>query len=306
MRLDDNVELFKEVIENTAINFHVLNEYVEKDYWITLLLKEIFKHNNDYVFKGGTSLSKCHHLINRFSEDIDISYEKPYSEIGISEIERKYKGISSSIKTIGLEVLRPEKLNRDGYFNRFECSYPTLFVNNNIENKVIVELAAQTPSFPTVEKPIQSFVGEYLEKIGRNDLVTLYELESFVVKTQSLVRTLVDKVFAICDYYLSHKCERHSRHLYDINKILDSVELNEEVVALFKQVKEYRKGNPVCLSAQDGVNICDILNEIIESDAYKEDYNNQTTKLLYESHPYSKCIESLKQIRKLLIAQSLL
>ena len=100
MRLDDNVELFKEVIENTAINFHVLNEYVEKDYWITLLLKEIFKHNNDYVFKGGTSLSKCHHLINRFSEDIDISYEKPYSEIGISEIERKYKGISSSIKTV--------------------------------------------------------------------------------------------------------------------------------------------------------------------------------------------------------------
>ena len=116
----------------------------------------------------------------------------------------------------------------------------------------------------------------------------------------------MDKVFAVCDYYLSHKCERHSRHLYDINKILDSVELNEEVVVLFKQVKEYRKGNLVCLSAQDGVNLGDVLDEIINNDAFKDDYNNQTTRLLYELYPYSKCIDSLKQIRKFLIDYSLL
>ena len=306
MRLDNNIKLFKEIIEKTSAHFHVLNEYTEKDYWLTLLLKEIFKRNNDYVFKGGTSLSKCHHLINRFSEDIDISYEKSYFEIGISEKERKYKGISSSIKNVGIKVLHPEKLNRDGYFNRFECPYETLFDSKNVENKVIVELAAQTPSFPTIEKPIQSFVGEYLEKTGRHDLVIQYELEPFIVKTQSLSRTLVDKIFAICDYYLSHKCEKHSRHLYDISKILGVIELNEDIVLLFKQVREYRKNNPICLSAKDNVDISNILDEIITNDAYKEDYNNQTARLLYESYPYSKCIESLKQIRKLLIDYSLL
>ena len=306
MRLDEYQVIFKNIILNASDFLGIDREYIEKDYWLTLLLKGIFKHNNDYVFKGGTSLSKCHHLISRFSEDIDISYEKSYYEIGISEKERKYKGISSSIKAIGLMVLRPERLNRDGYFNRFECPYNTLFNNNKIEKKVIVELAAQTPSFPTIEKPIQSFVGEYLEKTGRHDLVIQYELEPFVVKTQSLSRTLVDKIFAICDYYLSHKCEKHSRHLYDISKILGVIELNEDIVLLFKQVKEYRKNNPICLSAKDNVDISNILDEIITNDAYKEDYNNQTARLLYESYPYSKCIESLKQIRKLLIDYSLL
>lgn len=306
MHLDEYQVIFNNLILNASDFLGIDREYIEKDYWLTLLLKEIFKHNSDYVFKGGTSLSKCHHLINRFSEDIDISYEKSYYEIGISEKERKYKGISSSIKAIGLMVLHPERLNRDGYFNRFECPYNTLFNNNKIEKKVIVELAAQTPSFPTIEKPIQSFVGEYLEKTGRHDLVIQYELEPFVVKTQSLSRTLVDKIFAICDYYLSHKCEKHSRHLYDISKILGVIELNEGIVLLFKQVREYRKNNPICLSAKDNVDISGILDEIITNDAYKEDYNNQTTRLLYESYPYSKCIEALKQIRKLLIDYSLL
>ena len=80
----------------------------------------------------------------------------------------------------------------------------------------------------------------------------------------------------------------------------------QDVVLLFKQVREYRKNNPICLSAKDNVDISNILDEIITNDAYKEDYNNQTARLLYESYPYSKCIESLKQIRKLLIDYSLL
>ena len=297
MRLDSDKKMFENMIERTSDFLNIRREYVEKDYWLSLLLKEIFKHELDYVFKGGTSLSKCHHLINRFSEDIDISYEKSYFASGVGEIERKYKGISSSIKTIGLSVLHTEKLNRDGYFNRFECPYPSMFDDGNIEKKVIIELAAQTPSFPSEIKPIQSFIGEYLDRTGRHELTIQYELESFSVRTQSLERTLVDKIFAICDYYLSNKCAKHSRHLYDISKILEKISFDENTIMLFKEVREHRKKNDICYSARNGVVISDLLTKIIEEESFKMDYNNLTLTLLYEICPYSKCELVLIKIR---------
>ena len=39
-----------------------------------MILKELSKRAPKCVFKGGTSLSKCHHVIDRFSEDIDIAF----------------------------------------------------------------------------------------------------------------------------------------------------------------------------------------------------------------------------------------
>ena len=53
----------------------IIAKALEKDWWVTLTLKALFQtaYANEIVFKGGTSLSKCWKLINRFSEDIDIS-----------------------------------------------------------------------------------------------------------------------------------------------------------------------------------------------------------------------------------------
>ncbi len=47
---------------------------VEKDYYVTMILKNLVMKCPECVFKGGTSLSKCHHVIDRFSEDIDITF----------------------------------------------------------------------------------------------------------------------------------------------------------------------------------------------------------------------------------------
>ena len=121
MRLDENKELFETLIVNTAKNYKILNEFVEKDYWLILILKEIFSKPNDYVFKGGTSLSKCYHLINRFSEDIDISYSQEYESLTVNDINRRFKGITKSIKEVGLEIENKDRLRRNAYFNQFRC-----------------------------------------------------------------------------------------------------------------------------------------------------------------------------------------
>ena len=55
-------------------------ESVEKDWWVTTVLKTLFglAIGKYAYFKGGTSLSKGWNLINRFSEDIDIALYRDF------------------------------------------------------------------------------------------------------------------------------------------------------------------------------------------------------------------------------------
>ena len=301
MRLDNDEELFLDAISNASLTLNILEEYVEKDYWLFLLLKDIFKnHERGYVFKGGTSLSKCHHIINRFSEDIDISYSSNFSSINSGEIKRKFKGITGAIRVVGLEIADAEKLRWNMYFNQFQCLYKSFYPNTSLEKKVIIELAAQTPSFPSEEKEFSSFIGEYFESIGHHDWVAKYELEPFPIQVQTLERTLVDKTFAICDYYLTNKCRKHSRHLYDISKLLTKVNLNQNLANLYAEVKEIRKKIKVCVSTKEGASLSDILTRILDEESFKSDYETLTMPLLYEDYSYNQCKESLTQLRDFL------
>ncbi|MFT9426930.1 MAG: nucleotidyl transferase AbiEii/AbiGii toxin family protein [Sporolactobacillus sp.] len=74
MNLHQNKELFKEVIHAVSENSGLKSSIIEKDYYVSLLLERIKMNYPRIVFKGGTSLSKCYHLIHRFSEDIDLNF----------------------------------------------------------------------------------------------------------------------------------------------------------------------------------------------------------------------------------------
>ena len=80
MLLHHDEELFREVIFSAAADLNLPIPIIEKDYYVTILLKELSEQAPMCVFKGGTSLSKCHHAINRFSEDIDIAFAAPLTK----------------------------------------------------------------------------------------------------------------------------------------------------------------------------------------------------------------------------------
>jgi len=69
MNLHTNKQLFQDAVIATAQRFSIPEIYIEKDYWVTVALHSIFHSPiaNEAVFKGGTALSKCHKLIERFS-----------------------------------------------------------------------------------------------------------------------------------------------------------------------------------------------------------------------------------------------
>ena len=81
--MDNFLKLSKEergeLVRETANRLSLHTTSVEKDFWVCLLLRELFalsEIGQQLLFKGGTSLSKAYHVISRFSEDIDLSIDR--------------------------------------------------------------------------------------------------------------------------------------------------------------------------------------------------------------------------------------
>ena len=78
VRLHEASDTYVELIQATANQIGIPAVHVEKDYWVTRVLKRLHEsgHSETVVFKGGTSLSKAHRLIERFSEDVDLALKR--------------------------------------------------------------------------------------------------------------------------------------------------------------------------------------------------------------------------------------
>ena len=296
MLLSDEKQQFGIIVRNASRDLKIAESYVEKDFYALTILKELIKRNPNFVFKGGTSLSVCQKVINRFSEDIDVSYA--FERITVGQRRDIKQAFIDSIHAASLEVSNAENIRSRRIFNRYLCPYPSEW--NNTTNQVIVEWATQTPSFPIEEKEAQTIIGRYLSKIGRDDLIQKYDLEAFMVKTITKERTFVDKIFAICDYHISKKLRRQSRHIYDLHQLLKHIELNDEIINIFNNVKSYRVNLDTCYSVKEDKPISKILEELIKEKTYLNDFNELTYTLLYDRVTYDECVPSILKIAKFL------
>ncbi len=138
-------------------------------------------------------------------------------------------------------------------------------------------------------------IGEYIAGKGMNNLVSELELEPFEIKVQTLERTFVDKVFALCDYYMLGEVTRQSRHIYDIFKVIQEINCLS-LRELINDVRADRSVNKRCLSAQPNVSISDILYKIITEAYFRKDYEEITSGLLNENVSYDEAIESIRKI----------
>lgn len=297
MNLHEDQKLFEQAILTTAQAKKIPTSIVEKDYHVTFLLKELIRRNPLIIFKGGTSLSKCYHAINRFSEDIDLSCD--HGETPLTEgMRRKFnQTILDGIAQCRYQFENPDEIKRRRLFNRFVLSYAPVFpVMANIKAKLVIETAIAIRSFPHEKRNVISLIGEYLIESGMNELLEQYSLQPFAVEVQTPDRTFIDKVFAICDYWLTGKIREHSRHLYDLCKLYPLLKTDQEFCVLVEEVRQIRSQTKMCPSAQQECNISQTLKEIDETDAYKSDYENITQDLLFESYPYEEAKKILHTI----------
>ena len=82
MNLHHDREAFEELLIGAANELAIPTNIIEKDYYVTITLKMLANKLDNMVFKGGTSLTKCYYLLDRFSEDIDLSYTAETGNLG--------------------------------------------------------------------------------------------------------------------------------------------------------------------------------------------------------------------------------
>ena len=293
--LHNDKAVFEETILKTSEYLGVKVEIVEKDYYVTLFLKELVTAMPDIIFKGCTSLSKCYHVIKRFSEDIDLNIQ---SENRPSESKRKKmkSSILDVISNLEFTLTNPESIRSRRDYNRYVIDYPSVMSADYLKEQLIVETAVYQRAYPTKIMKADSLIYQFLSDNGYDDFILQNDLQPFELNVQTAERTMIDKIFALADYYMLGSISEHSRHIYDIYKLSGIVLIDDTLRDLALSVAQERKPHKMCLSVQDGINVTEILKEIILKDVYKDDYNAITIPLLFEDVTYEQAIKALTDI----------
>lgn len=282
---DNYKDEWTDIIKTIARDENMLRTTVEKDAVQTLFLYEISKEDLPFVFKGGTSLSKAYKLINRFSEDIDLSMDKKPTE---SERRKSNEIILRIADKLGFVLENPDMIKTRYSYNKYIFKFDSLFSNEKQE--IIIETSYYQKVYPVIKHKINSYVSDYLDNKNAN-LPFFFPL-NFSMNVQTLERTFIDKVFAICDYKIQNMEDRDSRHLYDIAIIMPYIKIDNNLDELIDEVRDDRmtsKNNP---SANLDYDINNMLKEIIDTRFYEKDYSSITKQLLYEDYSYNDAIDN--------------
>ena len=298
---------------------------VEKDWWVVRTLELIFQSTiaPHTVFKGGTSLSKAWGLIDRFSEDIDLAldrrflgFAKPDNQMSGTQVgklrKQSFKFISEKLfpeiqhlfqqsGLTGVEVRLGEVKDPDQDPLTIEIYYPSLTDPvAYLPPRVLIEVGSRSLIEPFESRQIISFLGEKFAGRPFADL-------SIQVPTVLPERTFLEKIFLLHEEFQlptqKIKVERKSRHLYDVEKMMDqdfaSAALSN--MALFQTIVEHRK----ILTPLRGVNYEDHIHSKINPippdsiiSAWEKDYKAMQESMLFNpSLSFSELIDRLTVLK---------
>lgn len=229
MILHQDTTLFKQAVRATADRMGILPIYVEKDYWVTLALWYIFHAESDIanqvVFKGGTALSKCFGLIERFSEDIDLVLlqAQPLSD---NQRKKRLKMISQAIEPILPEIEIPELTNKRGMIRKTAHTYPQQFQGEfgQVRQQIVLECSWLGNFEPYQDAQIISFIGQMMLDGNRRDMAIQQGLLPFTVKALSPERTFCEKIMSLVRFSYADapitELRLKIRHCYDLHQLL--------------------------------------------------------------------------------------
>ena len=262
--IDIPEEKQREAINTVALQTGLPPSSIEKDWWVTQVLKAL--HTLPYAeyiaFKGGTSLSKCWNLIARFSEDVDIALSREFlgfgGELSKTQIsdrlrraacsfvrEKMQYDVQKALMNLGIRadafsvdvVITPVTTTDPEVIT---ITYHSLYeVSPYIKNTVKIEISGRSMMEPIEKKAINAAVDTLFSKAP-------FAEKPFEVNVVIPERTFLEKVFLLHEEFRKNevRVERMSRHIYDLammmdseNKIADRAIHNE---ALYKAVLEHR------------------------------------------------------------------
>jgi predicted nucleotidyltransferase component of viral defense system len=258
--------------EQTAARLNVTPQIIEKDFWVCWTLKQLFSLQAvgpHLTFKGGTSLSKVFKIIERFSEDIDLTIHRDHlgfsgendPENAPSKSKRKERleklkltcrdYVNNELKeamqkTFAVALLDPEifsikqdENDADGQTLLFQ--YPSCWTRaepSYIAPTVKLEFGARSDTWPNLEAEVVPYVAEQFPKACVSPKCS--------VQVLAVERTFWEKACLLHEEYSRPEGKsvkpRMSRHYYDLFRMIKGGVAARAVEAegLFERVVEHR------------------------------------------------------------------
>ncbi len=239
MRLHENPKLFQQAIRATAQQKGLPEIYIEKDYWVTFALCAIFNDpiGSETVFKGGTALSKCFNIIERFSEDIDLIVLRHIGETN-NQLTSKIKKISKVVSQVLPEVQVEGLTHKMGMNRKTGHTYRKEFQGEygQVRDIVVVEATWLGYHEPYQHKKINSFIFDMMVQTGQETIAEEYGLLPFEVLVLAPKRTLCEKIMSLVRFSYSvdpiNELGLKIRHTYDIHKLIQNNDLKKFLFSL--------------------------------------------------------------------------
>ncbi len=262
----DRRDLFTE----TGVRMGLPPFHVEKDFWVCWSLSMLFgdeKIGPHLTFRGGTSLSNCWNLIDRFSEDIDLSMAREWfpevkspAETGIksSEREKRLKALRDECRTVITDILCPalatatselaepvrievEPLDKARDPFCIHLHYPTTGMTPPADynrTAVKIELSGRAEGWPMEARALIPYAAQQFPDLDSDATLTLSSVRP--------ERTFWEKAALIHEQNVrpgeKPLASRQARHLYDLGRLWPVVQGIEGLHSLFDGVIAHRRG----------------------------------------------------------------
>jgi hypothetical protein len=234
--------------------------------WVTAALRALFAlpYAQNLSFKGGTSLSKCWNLIERFSEDVDIAINREYfgfigDTFTIKQISKnlrksackfirndlqfdlarqmKTDGVPADLFSVKMNITPITTIDPEKVF----VEYKSVFnASPYIKNTVILEIGGRSMKEPIQKVEIQSFIDKHF-------LQATFVEKPFEINVVVPERTFLEKVCLLHEEFSQPnehvRVERMSRHIYDLARMTDT-SIAENALAdkdLFQSIVAHRR-----------------------------------------------------------------
>jgi len=300
---------------------------VEKDMWVTQVLHALFSLpvNEHLIFKGGTSLSKAWHLIDRFSEDIDLAIDPqlldtPEGDLTKKQIKKLRKASSLFVAEQLADMLRERfaemclqnwliievQPNGEGDNTYPEprqlyIHYKTLYPDQlkYLRPLIVLEVSARSLLEPVAPAEIHSLMSECLPF---NDIAPV------PVTTAVAGKTMVEKMFLLHEMFSVEghglKADRKSRHLYDLYRMM-SHDFAAEAIAddkLWESIRHHRE----IYTSVNGIDYTpDVRKRMVLIprediiDVWQEDYAQMREAMIYGEKPdWNELMEALRTLQE--------
>ena len=314
----------RRVLQQTSVRCGLPPQAIEKDLWVSTILQIVFElpFADKLIFKGGTSLSKVWHLIDRFSEDIDLAVDRSLfgfeGDLTKEQIKKLRKASSlfvkdtfspalqEAIKKHGLQNLcciEPESNGEGDYtypeprkiFIKYHSSWAESL--DYLSPVVMLEIGARSLFEPNEHSHINSLV----ESVFPTIKTTIADSK---VATALASKTFLEKAFLLHELFSVEgrgaTADRKSRHLYDLSRMMDKdfalTAINDD--ELWESIRHHREIF-TSISGMDYTpdirkRIVLVPREDIQS-VWEEDYKSMCSSMIFGEKPsFVQLMEKMK------------